>query len=286
MKTSRKIVVTAALFCLLVALIIGVFVFKLVNWHIAKNDFYHAIENNDIDNVRILLEEYPSLANSTRDPILGFLLQLFMDYRESNALICALHSHADLEMIKLLVGSGVDVNKHPFGNNKDFPILLALRLGEYETALYFIDEGADLHIRTQTETAPYNLLYSSDREGVDKKLQYQLFLCMMEQEVCLDPPAKGDFEGKPFLHMACKNADILEALFAISGFEVDINAINNIDSVKVTALMITVCRQDYEACELLLAHGADTKIKDQYGKTAYDYALELEDQILIEMLSK
>lgn len=280
---ARRILVTAVLFFLLAVLAIGFLAYKQVDWYIAKVAFYRAIEENDTETVRELLQEYAGLANSTRDPILGVLLGPFMEYREQNALCCALYASADPDMIKLLVEGGADVNRHPFGNHKDFPILVALRVGEFETALYFVEQGADLHTGTETETAPYNLLAHSDTDPADRQLQYQLFLCMAEQGVSLEPPAEGEFSRTAFLHLACNNADILECLLTDPAFDVDVNVRN--DSWGGTALTMAARRRDHEVCALLLAHGADKDLQDADGKTAYDYAVELEDRTLIEMLS-
>ena len=43
-------------------------------------------------------------------------------------------------------------------------------------------------------------------------------------------------------------------------------------------------RDTYGICELLLRYGADKTLKDIYGKTAYDYAVELKDEKLIELI--
>lgn len=44
-------------------------------------------------------------------------------------------------------------------------------------------------------------------------------------------------------------------------------------------------RDTIGVCEMLLKYGADKTITDDSGKTAYDYAVELGDQNLLELLS-
>ena len=45
----------------------------------------------------------------------------------------------------------------------------------------------------------------------------------------------------------------------------------------------TACRQGItEAVKILLAHGADTQIKDHFGKTAYDITLSQEIKDLLQ----
>jgi ankyrin repeat protein len=41
----------------------------------------------------------------------------------------------------------------------------------------------------------------------------------------------------------------------------------------------------YDICAFLIANGADKTIKDASGKTAYDYAVEAQDETLISLLS-
>ena len=53
-----------------------------------------------------------------------------------------------------------------------------------------------------------------------------------------------------------------------------------------TALICAVEERAYDACEALLKCNADKTLQDAHGKTAMDYALELNDEKLISMLNE
>ena len=77
-----------------------------------------------------------------------------------------------------------------------------------------------------------------------------------------------------------KHISILQLLLDI-GIEINIRGYNG-----NTPLMSAVRQGNIIGIELLLQHGANPFIEDNWGDTAYDYAIEVEDHASIELLKK
>ena len=282
MKTSKKIIAIVVLLCLLLVTAMSIFAINMIKRYNVKKDFYIAIEENDIDTVREILAKYPLFANSTRHPIITFISR-----EGPTALTLAIRQSSDMELIQYLVENGADVNKAPvsFSSDPQYPLLEALRFGRYDVAWYLIEQGADIHIGTKLENASNALLRGgNDAEG-ELEAQFELFEYMMKHKVSLEAPQMLSDEKMTYLHRAVLSGNIYIVEFLLTSSELQ-TELNPVDEYGETPLMFAVRKQYYDICQRLLEHGADTKIKDQDGKTAYDYALELEDQILIEMLTK
>ena len=281
MKTSKWIIVVATL-CLLFVTLIIIFSINMFNYYNVKKDFYIAIEENDISTVRELLDRYPSFANSTRNPILTFI-----SGSGPTALTLSIRKRAGMELIQCLVENGADVNKAPLSLSTDpqYPLLEALSFGRYDVAWYLIEQGADIHISTKLETTSFAILRGENDTKEKMEAQFELFEYMMSNKVSLDAPPRLSEQQKTYLCQAVisGNVYIVEFLLTSAEFQADLNVV---DKYGKTPLMYAVKKQYYDICQLLLEHGADTAIEDQNGKTAYDYAAELEDPILIQMLTK
>ena len=82
---------------------------------------------------------------------------------------------------------------------------------------------------------------------------------------------------------ACKqqNKDIVMLLLANGA---DVNKLSEGSYVE-SALIVSVKKNNYDIASCLIRYGADKTIEDSSGKTAYDYAVELGNQQLLELLS-
>ena len=280
MKTSRRVSVIA--FCLLLVIAINISAINMIKRHNVKKDFYIAIEENDINTVREILAQYPSFANSTREPIATLI-----SGNGPTALTLAIFKDASMELIQCLVENGADVNKAPLGLATDpqYPLLEALRLGRYDVVWYLIEQGADIHISTKLENVSNALLRGGNSSKGEMEAQFELFKYMMEQKVSLEQPSLLSDGKKTYLHRAVLSGNIYIVEFLLISSELQ-TELNSVDEYGETPLMYAVQKQYYDICQSLLEHGADMTIQNQNGKTAYDYALELEDPLLIEMLSK
>lgn len=98
-----------------------------------KQDLRQAIEYNDIEYVRETLSKYPLLANKNLN---GF--SFFSLMHDENFFIEAVKT-GNLEMVKLFVESGADVNNRYYTT----PLIAAVRGGYNDIAEYLINMGAN-----------------------------------------------------------------------------------------------------------------------------------------------
>lgn len=79
--------------------------------------------------------------------------------------------------------------------------------------------------------------------------------------------------------------DIAKGITEIVKILLDERSINiQHDGHKKTLLILATERENIYLAEYLVSEGCDIQIKDKYGKTAYDYAVENGNQTLIDLL--
>lgn len=251
----------------------------------AKKDLFDAIKNNEIHIVSEILDQYPALVDEEY-----FALLAPVDASNSTPLSEAIHQ-GHFKIVKLLVEDyQADVNKWAGSVVEYPPIIDALFAGNYEIAWYLIEHGADISVRVDDwmATVPFAILEWRVKPGEEERELAQLGLLqyVIEQGVDLSAPSSSYAGIKTLLGIAAyqNNAAVVEYLLDEQLYDID-EIINEADK-KQTALIVAVKEQSYHACEVLLARGADTTIKDIDGKTAIDYAKELNDERLIAILGE
>jgi len=248
-----------------------------------RNQLFDAIENNDLDTVNTILDKYPSLINAEKVGLIKYLLGA----PTGTPLLEAIRLN-NFELVKLLVDRGANVNLCA----NSAPLISAIEGNHFDIAWFLIENGADISI---IDRSPWekNVLFTIISWKIDEHdfndhdieiERFKLFKYVLEQGISLDPPI-----GKPdgiynILGLAAYKNHSLATKYLLDEAIVEIDVIVN-DSNK-TSLICAVENQSYATCRILLDYGADRTLKDANGKTAMDYAIELNDEKLISMLSE
>jgi len=250
-------------------------VFSLPKYFSAKTDLFTAIDNRDYTAISKIITQYPSLVNSNRVTI-GFFARI-TDCSSNTPLLEACRS-SDLDMVKLLVENGADIDK---GSNvvPAYPIISALTAHPsvaHEMSWYLIENGADLTVSSSFYTVPWAIVSKpvSDDDEDDMIAAVDLLRFVVENGAPLTPPDKNFYGIDCLLGYASRNNHSLVCQYLLDNDFFDVNDV--VDEYGATALIVAAKapNETFGACKVLLENGADKTLKDNFGKTAYDYSVE------------
>ena len=180
----------------------------------------------------------------------------------------------DIEAVTILLKNGADPNKTPpFQLPWYAPIQIAASNGNVDIMTVLIENGADVELHGHnaliklTKDARWHINESIPLES------YKAGYALLEQHGM--SAVHPSFEERPLLCESALLSDIEVTKFLIEEKEIPANIC---DSDGRTALHFA-CLSGYadptkEYIQYLLNHGVDPAIKDSFGKTAYDYAVE------------
>lgn len=149
--------------------------------------------------------------------------------------------------------------------NGETPLMTAVYMKNINAVKLLVENNADVNIQDNRKNSPF--LYAGANGYLDivkliyKKAKVNSVFNIYGGNALIPASEKGHKEMVKFL---------------LENTAVNVNHINNL---SWTALLeVTILGEDTdnyaEISELLLKHGADINIKDNTGKTAYDYAKE------------
>ena len=272
----RKSLIVGITMCLCLALAVSLAPLLSRERKAAKKELYPAIRNEDIQTVSEIIDRYPALAN---EPYYTHIFYFLWEGNQTNPLDEAIWV-GNLDMVKLLMEKGAKGSRDS--------LIDALNYREFEIAWLLIGKGADLGVRSGRceETVPFSILGSKIDSPEEEQAEFELVKYVIEQGTSLKPPDCSRDGIKTLLGLAAYYNNSLVVKYLLDEQIYDIDEIANPKTDQRTALMIAVTQRSYDACQVLLDHGADKTITDIDGKTAIDYALELKDERLIAMLSE
>jgi ankyrin repeat protein len=144
------------------------------------NDYWRAVQNDDIAALEHLLAQSPSLVHETipgeawqpghwYDPAAGKRVPVPHDFLFSNTALhtAAVNGHA--ELASLLLRHGANPNAIGYEANKGLtpPIVLAAWEGTLETLRALLDAGADPNLPASAETALYTAAEHGSRDKAE-----------------------------------------------------------------------------------------------------------------------
>ena len=268
MMRKRIIIVVVCSIALIILLVGGIFYIqkKKQDMEYAKK-LISAIEKSDINLLSGLLEEKGNV--NAKPYLLGF------DVANYQPLSVAAY-RGNFEAVKMLVEAGAKVNVR--GTENKTPLHMAVDGFSQENVCkivsYLVEHGAKINQRDLYKDTPLAILlrYSMNED------RYQCFLYMVEHGADV---YKGRYGSVLFEASYSNNVRVLSYLF--SNYAMDPN---ERDTLKAgyTPLRETTYLGAVDACQFLLAHGADKTLTDSHGKTAYDYAVENGYTELTELL--
>lgn len=191
----------------------------------------------------------------------------------ANALWAAL-SQGHTEVLQELLLAGTDVNQSVAG----FPPLnLAAGLGSTEHAAMLLEYGADVQARDgQLQTALHSaaVFLTSEKAKLDSVL---LIDSLLRAEIATDA---ADKHGQTALHLLCgaglqKSQTMKEALVlsALDRLLQNSPLVDALDARGFTPLHHAAARGYSQLAARLLRAGADRQLRDNLGRSAYDFAV-------------
>lgn len=280
-KTHKILILVTIIMCGLIAVsFIIYFLFCVFSPYRdkAKSDLIIAVRESDIETVVEILDKYPALSNESRHE---FSLWRPVDTTPLEEAV----RFGDFEIVKLLVERGADVNK----SCSPYYPLTSLKTFDSDILWYLIDNGADVTFKGKGSYAKELIYcifnYKDDSDSDLAKEKFDLIVYILNEWQKFGEVSSLEFVPDIWILSAIEdNYLIIE--YMLENQMIDINSKADSWYKKATALIYAVENQNYLVVEILLDYGADTDIIDDLGKTAMDYAIELNDEKLIEMLSE
>jgi ankyrin repeat protein len=179
----------------------------------------------------------------------------------------------DLRRVRLFWQAGMAVDE-PDGNG--YTILhLAAQRGHFDILRAAIERGADVNAkRTDTGETP---IFGAINRSAGNEAYEEIVRELIAKGVRLNEQTRPNtVTGRgacTAIHVAASFGETgIVRMFIDAGAD-----INRVNSSGISPLMIAIHRQHPEVAALLIASGADTSIRDQFGANAMDYALAQKD---------
>ena len=182
-------------------------------------------------------------------------------------------SNNDIDAVTILLENGANPNKTPpFQLPWYAPIQIAASNGNVDIMTVLIENGEDVELYGHNALILLTKNSRSAKNGISIEI-YKSGYALLEK--CGMNASHPSFEQRPLLCESALLSDIEVTEFLVSEKGIPIAVCDS----EGRTLLHFACLSGFtdpqnEYIQYLLDHGVDHTIKDVYGKTAYDYAVE------------
>jgi ankyrin repeat protein len=248
-------------------LLSGVCWFLIINSianRLYTRNLIEAIDESNYDRLEELLDKNGNIDAKPYNNFHAFFLEIFND----PPLFYAIRK-GDTRTVEMLLEHGADVN---IESDDQKPIMVAARslnVERFAIAQLLIDYGADINYADKWGVAPVLSFSLSHNSKDDYDLGYDLFLRFVSLGVI--PESIQEFTYGNFLLYAVTTNNVLIVDYLINVLDYDIHTTGK---DGVSALIRASQYHSTLVVEYLLERDVDISYKDDFNKSAYDYALE------------
>lgn len=243
---------------------------KIIERNYAR-ELITAIENNDLEKLEFLLKK--KISPNSKPYLIHWI-----DNLNSQPINVAANL-GNYNAVRLLVEAGADVNVS--NDDRMSPLHYAALWNDDSIIYYLIEHGADVNNKNIHGETPLEILLYYSKAYYNEQYNFErlnIALLFLKKGAEINNTKSL---GCIIFQAAVGDDDVfLDYLF--SNYDININMKSTY--AKQTALMFASARGSIHACVFLTAHDTDLSIKDSYGKTAYDYAIENGYYELAEMI--
>ncbi|MDE7253853.1 MAG: ankyrin repeat domain-containing protein [Acetatifactor sp.] len=249
------------------------------DYYYAKSLVY-AIEREDIASIEHILGKRPNCASTYPQILPERIFNTICENRGTTYPLIVACGMDNVEIVKMLVEAGADVNC----NDGRTPLSLtycAKKEHWYQISLYLIENGVSLDYVTEYSGGTPSVLRDIVHSGPES-MDVDEADILAAFHYAIDQCDHNQIDWYQTLQRS-----ILFNRFEVVQFLLRENYcnINDTDSLGWSALMQAANYSSPEMVQLLLDSGADKTLMDSQGKTAYDYAVEKDNDEIIILLT-
>ena len=270
-----------------ICIIIAIIVMTVMAFgYLFTNPFYSKLIIKLIDN-----QSYEDLekacrlpfANINASPAVSPTLRKVVELPEKLVPLNYACSKNDLKAVEILLKNKADPNAD--GNlqtSKPFPLEIAASHGNLDMIKLLIEYGAD--VEEQAIKAIEAQLKYGVRTGTVDIESFKSTVSLFVQHGFV--ANKTNLNGESIFLSSAIYSNIEVSKFLVSEIGLDTQAQNNNGQTALHLVCISgwISEPSVEYIEFLIDSGIDPRIKDKYGKTAYDYAIERGNYSIAELL--
>jgi ankyrin repeat protein len=182
-------------------------------------------------------------------------------------LLYAIDRH-DLKLAQLLLENGALINLKALDSKGESPLILSVKKGFADIALYLLEKGADVN--------------GTDYLG-NTSLHYAAFYNdSLMAEILLSHGADANITGNdgltPLMHAAYNGCNEVIPVLIQNGA-----IANKPDNIGFTALMYAAQNSKYQTAEILIQNWANCRVRSKDGRTAFSIAITQNDTALVNL---
>lgn len=227
----------------IIFILVAVLLMSLLN-ACGTRTIFEAVENGDVDTVKIMLDKDPSLLKNNNKPYLSLFRRAVLTNQ--------------IPVMELLLQRGAEIDAHFFdpghGFNGVTPFLLAVHSANIQTMEWLIQKGANIHAITGAGDNFSNAINMAVSSGSLEKVKR-----LLQLGVEVGTSEKGFYN--PLIGAVLRRNIEMAKLLLENGATLTIN-----NQKRNTLLHWAVSMENIEGIRLLLDYGANVNARNGYGR--------------------